>query len=135
KAFLDSAAEFEDYRQMTTSIRRAGPRFHTVRQVDVGAMRGEDEGYSQVMEHESFTIFLEDRQLVGGVLLTGQIVASDTQAQQQWTDALIEIRQAEGLLATSTVDEAGEFRFRGLKPDPVEIALTTEAGSSIWLGT
>ena len=134
-AFLDAPDGPAEYAPVAAGIRRQGPRHTAVRQAAVGALRGQENVYSQVLEREAFTLFLEARELPGGVLLTGQIVAPDAETQQQWAGALIEIRQAHTLLLTSTVNEVGEFRFRGLDAGKAEIAITSEAGSGIWLDT
>jgi len=66
----------------------------------------------------------------GNVTLMGQIVTED---QQQWTGALLELRQGGRLLATATIDDLGSFSSESLPTGQTELRFTAVNGQTVVL--
>ena len=68
----------------------------------------------------------------GRIKLFGQIVADEL---DQWTDALVEVRQSGELLATTVVDDLGSFSITDVPPGNTDIRVTPEHGMALVLET
>ena len=64
----------------------------------------------------------------GHVTVLGQIASED---QDRWTGAAVELRQADELRMTVTVDDLGAFRCEEFSPGPTQILITPSSGSSV----
>jgi hypothetical protein len=64
----------------------------------------------------------------GTVNILGQVAADD---QEQWTGALVEVRQAGELEFTANVDDLGAFRSESLFPGPKELRIRPIGGSVV----
>jgi anti-sigma factor RsiW len=94
------------------------------------ALRGAADG-PLMAEAGDATIFLDLRpDGAGRVALQGQLVAPD---QERWAGALVELRQAGGLVATATIDELGSFACAGIPPGAAELRITPPAGRMVVL--
>ena len=66
----------------------------------------------------------------GYVLVVGQVAASD---QEQWTGALVELRQGERVQVMTTVDELGGFRCGPVTAGRFDLRITPESGQMVVL--
>jgi hypothetical protein len=64
----------------------------------------------------------------GQVNLLGQVAADD---QERWTGATVEVRRDEALLLTTSLDDLGAFRGKGLDPGLIELTITASEGTVI----
>lgn len=64
----------------------------------------------------------------GTAKILGQVAAED---QDQWTGALVELRQGPRLLFSSTVDDLGAFRFEGVLPGAQRLRIISKDSSLI----
>jgi hypothetical protein len=64
----------------------------------------------------------------GKAKILGQVAAED---QDQWTGALVELRQGHRLLFSSTVDDLGAFRFEGVIPGTQRLRIISKDNSLI----
>jgi anti-sigma factor RsiW len=64
----------------------------------------------------------------GGAIVRGQVIDD---AQDRWTGALVEVRQAGILQITTTVDDLGTFDCGPLPATPIELRLTPPDGRAI----
>ena len=62
------------------------------------------------------------------VTILGQIASDD---QDRWTGAVVELRQADELRITATVDDLGAFRCEAFPPGPTEILITPSSGNAV----
>jgi hypothetical protein len=62
------------------------------------------------------------------VNILGQVAADD---QEQWTGALVEVRQAGELEFTANVDDLGAFRSESLFPGPKELRIIPKSGTVV----
>ncbi|MEO7912420.1 MAG: hypothetical protein ABIV47_22465 [Roseiflexaceae bacterium] len=80
---------------------------------------------------DGVTIFLELQPIADGqVELRGQLVADD---QDGWTGALVELRQAGMLRATTPIDDLGTFRVAALPTQPTELRASRADGRALLL--
>ena len=89
------------------------------------ALRGERKG-PIILEAEGVVITLDvepgsDRQ----VSVLGQVAADE---QDQWTNALVELQQADRQPLTTSLDDLGAFRFEAVRPGPAQIMITSTEG-------
>ena len=92
------------------------------------AVRGEDAA-SLVFEVEDIVISLVSQQtLEGAVALHGLIAADD---QTQWTGATVELQQDYLTSLIAHVDELGGFSFTEIAPVPVQVTITSPAGTAV----
>jgi hypothetical protein len=92
------------------------------------ALRGEAKG-PLTFEADGIVIVL-DMQLAseGKVNILGQVAAED---QDQWTDALVELRQGNRLQLSTTVDDLGAFRYEGIAAGEQELRIIPRDSSRI----
>jgi hypothetical protein len=80
---------------------------------------------------EGVTILLDVQPAEGDQLaIQGQLAAEN---QDDWTDALITVRQAGVLKATAAVDDLGGFSVAGLPAGPTEFRITPQTGRPVLL--
>lgn len=92
------------------------------------ALRGESKG-PLTFEVEGVVIVL-DIQLAktGTFKILGQVAADD---QDQWTEAVVELRQNNQLQSSTTVDDLGAFRFEGILAGEQELRIISGDNSRI----
>jgi hypothetical protein len=79
------------------------------------------------LEAEGVVIVLDLQQTEeGAVDILGQVAADD---QDQWTEALVEIRQDNELQFSATVDDLGAFRLTGIMPGSKELRIRSKDNS------
>lgn len=95
------------------------------------ALRGGTTGGPIIAEAEETTIVL-DVQLSsdGSVMLLGQLVTDDLES---WIGALVELRQGEALLLTTTIDDLCSFSCERVPPGLTTLRITAEHGRSLVL--
>ncbi len=87
------------------------------------ALRGELKG-PITLEAEGVVIVLDLQQTEErAVDILGQVAADD---QDQWTEALVEIRQDNELQFSTTVDDLGAFRLTGILPGSKELRIRSK---------
>ena len=92
------------------------------------ALRGESKG-PLIFEADAVVITLDVQPGSSGqVSILGQVAADD---QDQWTNALVELRQADMPLLTTTLDDLGAFRFEAVPPGATQITITSTEGIAI----
>ena len=92
------------------------------------ALRGEAKG-PLTFEVDSTVIILDIQSAKDGkVDILGQVAAED---QDQWTEALVELRQGGQLEFSSRVDDLGAFQAEGIIPGPKELQIISEDHSLI----
>lgn len=92
------------------------------------ALRGAAAG--PIMAEAGNTTIMLDVQPVNGerVTIMGQIVADE---YEQWIGALVELRQANVVQATTTVDDLGTFTLSQIRRAPLALRVTPEQGQAI----
>lgn len=101
-----------------------------VPQTPVMALRGSSAG--QITAHASgITIFLEFQPVASGFELTGQIITE--KKQDEWVGALVELRQADALTCTATLDEFGEFKCALPTAEPATLRIRAHTGRVVVL--
>lgn len=92
------------------------------------ALRGEAKG-PLTFEVDSTVIILDIQSAKDGkVDILGQVAAED---QDQWTEALVELRQDGQLEFSTRVDDLGAFQAEGIIPGPKELQIISEDHSLI----
>ena len=90
------------------------------------ALRGNVKG-PITLEAEGLIIVLDiENTNEGKVNILGQVAADD---QDQWTGALVELRQDHELQFSNTVDDLGSFRFEGIPPGSKELRIISKDSS------
>ncbi len=90
------------------------------------ALRGEAKGLI-TLQADGMLIVLDLQPTDWGMINTlGQVAADD---QDQWTGALVELRQDNELQFSTTVDDLGAFRFEGILPGSKELRITSKDSS------
>jgi len=64
----------------------------------------------------------------GQRIILGQVAADH---QDDWTDALVELRKDNQLLISSTVDDLGAFQCKGIIPGPQELRIISKSSSIV----
>jgi hypothetical protein len=94
----------------------------------VPALRGEARGLL-TFEVDGVVIILDIQPAnQGRADLLGQVAADH---QEQWTGALVELREAGELQLSTTVDDLGAFHSEGIIPGPKELRITPMGGSVV----
>jgi len=94
----------------------------------VPALRGEARG-PLTFEVDGVVIIVDIQATNSGMVnMLGQVAADD---QEQWTGALVELRQAGELEFTATVDDLGAFHSESLIPGPKELRIRPMGGSVV----
>ncbi len=88
------------------------------------ALRG-TETNKMTAQADGVTVFLEVEALPDGFTLTGQLLDAD---QEQWNDALVEVRCNGDLAQTVKLDDMGEFRCVGLPAGTAALRIVAENG-------
>jgi len=89
------------------------------------ALRGESKG-PIIMEAEGVLITLDvEPGSDGQVSILGQVAADE---QDQWTNALVELQQADRQPVTTSLDDLGAFRFEAIRPGATQIMITSTEG-------
>lgn len=96
------------------------PAFVAIRGATQGPITLEADGLFIVLDIQPAT--------EGRVNILGQVAADD---QDHWTGALVELRQADVLQMTATVDDLGAFRCEEVLPGPTELRITPRSGSPV----
>lgn len=92
------------------------------------ALRGEGEG-PLTYEVGGILIVIDIQEAVDGKLnILGQVAAEQ---QDDWTAALVKLKQKDQPELTTTVDDLGAFQFEGLSPGPVDIQIEAKDGTEI----
>jgi hypothetical protein len=92
------------------------------------ALRGEAKG-PLTYEADGIVIVLDIQPAHDGkVDILGQVAADD---QDQWTGALVELRQGDQLQSSAMVDDLGAFRCEGITVGKQELRLTPTGGSPV----
>ena len=83
---------------------------------------------------ESVVIVLDIQPATEGKLnILGQVAADSADDQDQWTEALVEIRQDSKLEFSTTLDDLGSFHSEGILPGLKELQITSKEGTLIVL--
>jgi anti-sigma factor RsiW len=78
---------------------------------------------------DGVTIILTPQTAADGSLsVSGQIAADD---QDRWTEAVVQLRRADDLLATALVDDLGGFRCEGLSSGEAQLRITPQTGPAV----
>jgi len=94
------------------------------------ALRGAGNG-PIMAEADGTTIVLDVQPVAKGqVAILGQVVAAD---QDQWTGALVVLRQGGTVQATATADDLGSFSCGPLAAGPVELTISPTVGQILVL--
>jgi hypothetical protein len=94
----------------------------------VVALRGEAKG-PLTFEADGTVIVLDIQATIDGKAnILGQIAADD---QEQWTDAIVELRQDNELQLSISVDDLGAFQAEGVTPGPKELRITSKDRSLV----
>jgi hypothetical protein len=89
-------------------------------------LRGEAKG-PITLQADGLVIVLDLQPTDGGIInILGQVAADD---QDQWTGALVELRQDHELQFSNTVDDLGSFRLEGLRPGSKELRIISKDSS------
>ena len=92
------------------------------------ALRGGTHG-PITLEADGIAIVLDVQPSTEGkVSILGQVAAED---QDQWTAALVELRQGSDLQVSTTVDDLGAFHSEGIMPGSKELRIMTKDSSLI----
>jgi hypothetical protein len=92
------------------------------------ALRGEAKG-SLTFEADGIVIVLDIQPVNEGRFnILGQVAADD---QDQWTGALVELRQGDQLECSTTIDDLGAFRCEGIMAGKQELRLIPTGGSPV----
>lgn len=92
------------------------------------ALRGESKG-PLTFEVEGVVIVLDIQPAKTGTFkILGQVAADD---QDQWTEAVVELRQNSQLQSSTTVDDLGAFRFEGILAGEQELRIISGDNSRI----
>jgi hypothetical protein len=91
----------------------------------IPALRGEGKG-PIIMEVEGMVITLDVEPGAGGQgSMLGQVAADN---QDQWTNASVELQQADLPPQTTSLDDLGAFRFEVVRPGSTRILITATEG-------
>ena len=89
------------------------------------ALRGLQKG-PIILEADGVVITLDVESGADGQgSILGQVAADD---QDQWTNALVELQQADLPLQTTSLDDLGAFRFEAVRPAATRIMITSTEG-------
>ena len=100
-------------------------------QVSVHALRGEVKG-PLTFKADGIVIVLDIQPTSDGKAnLLGQVAADSAEDQDQWTGALVELRQDKHLEFSATLDDLGSFQYQDIIPGPKELQITKKDGSLI----
>ena len=89
------------------------------------ALRGERKG-PIILEAEGVVITLDvEPGSDGQVSILGQVAADE---QDQWTNASVELQQADRQPITTSLDDLGAFRFEIVRPGATQIMITSTEG-------
>jgi hypothetical protein len=89
------------------------------------ALRGERKG-PIILEAEGVLITLDvEPGSDGQVSILGQVAADE---QDQWTNASVELQQADMPTLTTSLDDLGSFRFEAIRPGATQIMITSTEG-------
>jgi len=92
------------------------------------ALRGETKG-PLTFEADGIVIVLDIQpDNKGRSNILGQVAADD---QDQWTGALVELRQGEQLQCSTTIDDLGAFRCEGMMTGKQELRIVPTGGSPV----
>jgi len=92
------------------------------------ALRGEAKG-PLTFEADGVVILLDIQPASGGMMnILGQVAADN---QEQWTGALVELRQGSELQFSTTVDDLGAFRSEGIMPGSKELRIISKDSSLV----
>jgi len=92
------------------------------------ALRGEAKG-PLVFEADGIVITLDVQSRTNGqISILGQVAADD---QDSWTGAVVELRQADALPITASLDDLGAFRFEEAHLGSTEITITPSNGNIV----
>jgi hypothetical protein len=92
------------------------------------ALRGEAKG-PLTFEANGIVILLDIQPTnEGKATILGQVAADD---QDQWTDAIVELRQDSKLQFSTTVDDLGAFRFEAIRKGEQELRIITKDSSRV----
>jgi hypothetical protein len=98
---------------------------------DRAAQRGINLETEPLHEVKGITIFLEVREGDGGQrFLFGQLILDEF---DQWSDALVELRQRGAVVTVSAVDSSAGFRCRLTNRDPFDVTITARRGTVLLL--
>jgi hypothetical protein len=90
------------------------------------ALRGEAKE-PITLQADGIVIVLDLQHTDGGVInVLGQVAAED---QDQWTEAVVEVRHGNELQFSTTVDDLGAFRFEGIMPGSKELRIISKDSS------
>jgi hypothetical protein len=91
-------------------------------------LRGEARG-PLTFEADGIVIVLDIQPTMAGkVNIFGQVAAED---QEQWTEAVVELRHSNKLQASTSVDDLGAFRIENIEPGSKELWMILKDGSLI----
>lgn len=94
-------------------------------------LRGEAKG-PLTFQAESVVIVLDIQPISGGAVnILGQVAADNTNEQDQWTGALIEIRQNNDLEFSTIVDDLGTFQSESIMPGVKELRIISRDNSFV----
>jgi anti-sigma factor ChrR (cupin superfamily) len=89
------------------------------------ALRGESKG-PLIFEADGVVITLDIQPASETqVSILGQVAADE---QDQWTNALVELQQADKPPMTTSLDDLGAFRFEAVRPGVTQIMITSTEG-------
>ena len=89
------------------------------------ALRGERKG-PIILEADGVLITLDVESASNGqVSILGQVAADE---QDQWTNASVELQQADRQPITTSLDDLGAFRFEIVRPGATQIMITSTEG-------
>lgn len=94
----------------------------------VAALRGEAKGPLTFEADGVFIVLDIQPTKYGRVNILGQVAADN---QEQWTDALVELRQGNELQFSTTVDDLGAFRSEDILPGTKELRIIPKSGSVV----
>ncbi len=92
------------------------------------AMRGGAGSETLLLETDGVMIFLEAQPEPGGATLMGRLLAPDLAA---WSNALVEVKQADGAQTAGIVDESGLFNCRLKSTASISLWVTSQAGITL----
>jgi hypothetical protein len=128
--FLEDLARMEDnlLAQAKVLVARLVGGEKSTLTPNFAALRGEAKG-PITLEADGVVIVLDIQSTKEGkVNILGQVAADD---QEQWTDALVELRQGGELQFSSTVDDLGAFHAEGIIPGSKELRIIPKDRSLI----
>jgi hypothetical protein len=91
------------------------------------AVRGEETN-KMTAQADGVTIFIEVESLPEGFTLTGQLLDAE---QDQWNEALVEIRANDTVLNALKLDDMGEFRCPALPSGTASLRITASNGRTV----